>query len=402
MIIRVATLTGDADREPVVALRLGASPDVNLVLRCVDRVELLVAIRGGELDAIVAVGSPLWLDRQSSEEARAAGVLFLGAASDQDGIDRLTALGAELIPLDDPVEEVIELCGRLTATPRPPASLPPSVAPKGRLIAVWGPKGSPGRTTIAIELSAQLATLEPQTLLIDGDAYGGDVLQLLGVSDELPTIVWAARMAAKEELDAARLMFELRRAGERGPVLLPGITRADLWPEISEYGWGRLLTVARATFEATVCDVGFCLEPQLSLYAASGEARNRIARQTIGEADRVVAVCRAEPVSIKSFLWAYEELKTLVEPDNIVIVANRVRPANQGEVSEVLRMHTGKRPVAYLADRPRELERGVLAGKSLAELHPGSDICTGVKAVVAALGGRVKPSGVLMRLAGRT
>lgn len=60
--LRIVTLSGDPQLEPSLAVRLGSHPVVELVMRCLDRVELLGAIRGLELDAIVSVGAPTWLD----------------------------------------------------------------------------------------------------------------------------------------------------------------------------------------------------------------------------------------------------------------------------------------------------------------------------------------------------
>ena len=45
----------------------------------------------------------------------------------------------------------------------------------GKLIAVWGPTGAPGRSVVAAGLAAHLADLGLHTVLIDGDVYGGSV-----------------------------------------------------------------------------------------------------------------------------------------------------------------------------------------------------------------------------------
>ena len=43
----------------------------------------------------------------------------------------------------------------------------------GRLVAVWGPTGAPGRTTVATYLACELAGLGVSTVLADADTYGG-------------------------------------------------------------------------------------------------------------------------------------------------------------------------------------------------------------------------------------
>lgn len=398
--LRIVTLAGDPEAEALLAGRLGAHRDLDLVLRCVDRVELLATIRGGSLDAIVCVGVPAWLDRQSANEAADAGIRLVGLSDDSMEIERLKRLGAAILPSDVSPSSIVDSCSVVAPeAPAPLTSAQPRL-PKGKIIAVWGPKGAPGRTTLAVELAAELSSSEPETLLIDGDPYGGDCLQILGVIEELPTIVWAARMAAKEELDGARLSLDLRRAGRSGPVLLPGLPRSEMWPEVSDYGWRQLLTVARASFRFTVCDVGFCLEPADSSLPGAGEGRNRIARTAVREAERVVAVCRCDAVGVKNFLWGFEQLRELGRDDDVVIVANRVRPAEQRALGDLFRKHLGKRPIAYLPDVPTEFGRALQAGVPVREMKRGSDVTAGIRSLAASLGARIPSVGMMARFAG--
>ena len=48
------------------------------------------------------------------------------------------------------------------------------------VVAVWGPTGAPGRTTIAVTLATELAALGI-TVLVDADTYGGSVAQAVVV-----------------------------------------------------------------------------------------------------------------------------------------------------------------------------------------------------------------------------
>src|SRR5919106_238222 len=224
-LMRIATLAAEPEHEARTASWLSGRADCELVLRCMDRLDLLAAIRGGGLDAVVAIGVPTWLDRQCVQEIAQRGVTLVGLVGSSNGAERLTDFGG-----------------------------------------------------MALELASELSVTEPSTLLVDGDTYGGDVLQLLGMTEELATLVWATRMASKDELDASRLMTALRRARASGPVVVPGIPRAELWPEVSHFGWQQLVAAARAAFGFTVCDVGFCLEREGLVYAGESGGRNRLAR----------------------------------------------------------------------------------------------------------------------------
>jgi len=252
---------------------------------------------------------------------------------------------------------------------------------------------------VAIELAAELAANHKDTLLIDADTYGGDILQFLGIVEELPTIVWAARAALRDELDGARLALDFRRAGRAGPVVLPGLPRSDLWADISQGGWRRLIELARIAFLYTVCDVGFCLESDIPSFSPGG--RNQITLETIEAADHVVAVCRGDPVGVKNFLWAYEGLRESADPDGVVIVVNRANPGDERQIADLIKRHTHRRVNVIIPNRPQLFARATAAGVSVRELDAGSEISAAMRALGSIVGGRVRADSLMARLAGK-
>jgi MinD-like ATPase involved in chromosome partitioning or flagellar assembly len=392
--IRIATIAYNHDAEVAVASEVSERLDIELVMRCVDRAEVLAVIRGGDIDTLLCVGIPHWLDAHLMDEARRAEVRVLGLATDPLEAEMLRVLGGVLLEPGSGLDTV------LVQRQGPPVAPPPvPQASSGRVIAVWGPKGAPGRTTVAIELAAELAATEPRTILVDGDVYGGDIAQMLAIVEELPTIVWAAQRASTDELSQVILEENLRRVDRSGPVVLPGVPRADVWSEISEFGWKRLLQTLGGLFSYVVCDVAFCVEQPAS--GPASRDRDAVARSTVTNADRVVAVCRADPVGIKSFLWAMEDLKELVDLDNVLVVANRVRTGEEQEVGYVLKKHLGKRPRVVFRDRPSDLAAAVASGTPIRDLKPSSEIAIATRDLAAALGADVPARGFLSKLGGR-
>lgn len=391
------TVSGDPDREATFAAELAAEPRIELALRCVDRTELIAAMRAGGVEAVVFVGLPGWLDPQTTYEIVNAGASLIGLLDDEADAVRLQRLGGVQLPATASPHDV------LVASAEDLSSAKTAVIPRdgelGRLVAVWGPKGAPGRTSVAIEMAATVALADPSTLLVDADPYGGDVLQMLGVMEELPSVVWATRMAEKGELDPGSLLIELRRAGRRGPVFLPGLPRPELWAEISEYGWRRLLEIARSAFHFVICDVGFCLEPESPSYTASSLGRNGIARLSVGEADHVVAVCRADPVGVRSFLWAFDHLEELVDPASVIVLLNRARSSSAREARDVIDRHIGKRVRAILPDRPADFARAVMAGRPVMGSNAPRDLTDPLRDLAMAVGAEVPPRGILTKLA---
>lgn len=116
--MRIVTLAGDPEREADLAARVSNRHDVELLLRCVDRIELLAALRGGGIDAVVSVGAPAWLDIQAAREASRAGVRIVGIVSNPIEGDLLAPLGATLVPGDCSIEEVLDRCAH--DGPEPP------------------------------------------------------------------------------------------------------------------------------------------------------------------------------------------------------------------------------------------------------------------------------------------
>lgn len=398
--MRVVTLAGDSEREADLAARFATQPGVELFMRCVDRVELLATVRGADLDAIVAVGAPGWFDAATAREALRAGIRIVGVADNALEAELLEGRGAQVLDASIEVDAIMSACR--TAQPKAPAPVAQQPLQRaGEIIAVWGPKGAPGRTTVAIELACALAATGEETVLVDADPYAGDVLQMLGVVEELPSLLWGVAAAADDQITSATILGELRRIGSKGPLVLPGLPRAELWTEIGEFGFANLIKLLANGSRFVVLDIGFCIEDATHTGSARNN-RNRMARATLERADRVLAVCRADPIGLKNFIWSFDSLREIVDEDRISILLNRSHAAEHRETVELLERHTGRRPVIAIPDRPSECRRALTQGGSLHEVRPSSDICTQVRVLTEKLGGRVKPRGLMAKLAGRS
>lgn len=392
--LRLGTLAGDLERETTFVTEIASDPELDLVLRCVDRVEALAAIRSGAVDAFVAVGVPEWFDFQLLEEARGGDIGLLGLASDPIEVERLEGAGFRVLSGEDRRD--------LAAVARSIYKHPFGDGERkgeGRLIAVWGPKGSPGRTTIAIELSAALGQTGRAPALIDSDPYGGDVLQLLGVTHELPGIVPLVRELARGEGRDPEWSARLHRAWRGGPALVPGLVRPELWEELSPFGWGELLKIVRRDFGFGVFDVGFCLERGADVVPGT-PSRNEIALATVAEADHVIAVLRADPIGIKSFVWAMREYPDLLDREDVLVVANKVRSGEERDVKRLVRRYLGRPVFASIPDAPGAFARASWTGTPLMLSEPGGPVAEASRRLADAVGARVPGRGLLTRMAG--
>lgn len=278
------------------------------------------------------------------------------------------------------------------AQQRHEAVQPAHSRPSGRVIAVWGPHGAPGRSTIAINLAAAHAENGSRVMLVDADSYGGAVTTLLGIADSAPGLAAACRLAGAGSLDAAELGRLATPVGRTAPLhVLGGLNNPARWPELRADRIQATLEQCRAAADVVVVDVGFNLETDEELASDFvGPRRNAATIATLEHSDTVIAVTDASPVGVSRYLRARLQLNERLSPNTEVIaVANRVRqggaggePANQ--VREALRRFGGIESVQLLPHDERAIARAQAAGLSVLEAAPRSRFARSIRALAEA------------------
>ncbi|MFP5371594.1 MAG: CpaE family protein, partial [Actinomycetes bacterium] len=320
MAVQVFTaVTGAAWEAALVGALDRADHGVTVVRRCVDVSELLAAAATGTGQAALLSAELRRLDGDAIARLAAAGVAVVGLVEPGDdraaerlrqwGVPRVLPADAEPGTIAAALRKAVKgasPAGRDVADPR--AALPareergaPDERPVGPgcVIAVWGPTGAPGRTTVAVSLADEAARLGLSTLLVDADVYGGVVAQMLGLLDESPGLAGAARLAGSGTLDGdavVRLAWAVR------PRLrvLTGLSRADRWPELRPRAVAAVLEEARRLAACTVVDCSFSLEDDEELsFDTAAPRRNGATLTTLAEADVVVAVGAGDPVGLQ-------------------------------------------------------------------------------------------------------
>lgn len=382
--------------------------------RCVDLPDLIAASRTGlSRVAVVSAGLP-GLDADAVATLRGAGVEVVAVldASDADVGARLARLGVTHCLPDDleGLEDAVRAAARgpapegdaATSAPvEPDGAVAGQPAPAdGRLVAVWGPAGAPGRTTVAVAVAAELAHRGVPTLLVDADPYGGAVAQHLGVLEEVSGLLAAARAANTGRLDSAALA-QLCRSVDGGPRLLTGLPRADRWVEVRPAAFEELLGQARRLADRVVVDVGFSLEEDGDPYAPAPR-RNGMTLDTLERADELVVVGSADPVGLARLARGLVEVAERCPEVPTVVVVNRSRPSLGWAEREVRGMVEGFHRHARVCFVPEDREtadRAVMTGRSLVELGE-SPLRAAVAALVDTLVGTAPGGGPTTR-AGR-
>jgi MinD-like ATPase involved in chromosome partitioning or flagellar assembly len=374
---------------------------ISVVRRCVDIVELLsVAVAGHARVALVAGGLPD-LDADAVARLHAAGVAVVGirAGDDARSGDRLHALGIGYIVADGADAAVVAAVVREAATsssagaelpaysdPIGDAATPastggsaretPAPSREGRVIAVWGPTGAPGRTTVAIALADEIARLGAAALLVDADVYGGTIVSRLGILDDASGLLAACRAATGARLDGDALA---QLACRVAPALhvLTGIPRAHRWPELRPSGITVVLTAARQLADWTVVDCGFSLETDEELsFDSMAPRRNGATLAVLDCADTILVVGAGDPIGINRLVHALDELRDAGiagPPAAARVVVNKVRAgAVSGtadeEIVAALRRFAATVPDALLPYDGAACDRSVALGRLPSEV----------------------------------
>jgi MinD-like ATPase involved in chromosome partitioning or flagellar assembly len=368
------------------ALRvLGAPPAGAVVLkRCVDLADLLATAATGQARAAVVAAALPGLDADSVAALRRSGVAVvvvaepgppggnqLAGVHETLSAHHVGTLGSVVSAAAASADEPAEAPGG-SDTDAGPLAGPrdeEAVREPGRVVSVWGPTGAPGRTTVAVNLAAELASRGHDTLLVDADGYGGAVAQHLGVLDEVSGLLSAVRLANTGQLDVPRLASVARSAG-RGLRVLTGLPRTDRWPEVRPAPFDTLLETARSLSAYVVLDLGFGLEQEASAYGSSAPQRNHMTVAGLDHADDVVVVGGADPVGLARLARGLVDLPEAVPAATTRVVVNRVRASlgwGEHEVRAMVEGFLAPASMHFLPDDSAAVDRALVAGRPLLE-----------------------------------
>ena len=253
----------------------------------------------------------------------------------------------------------------------------PAAPRPGQIVAVWGPAGAPGRSSIALGIASEAARAGVRTLLVDADPYGGVQAASLAILDESPGLAGAVRRADQGDLDVPDLVERCLQVAP-GLALLAGISRADRWPELRPDPLDRVLTLARQVAELVVVDCGFSVEDDEELsYDTSAPRRNGATLATLACADHLVVVGGADPIGLLRLVRGLAEIDTIRTPARRTVVVNRLRESAVGRrpedgVAAALQRFAGLADVWFVPDDREAFDRAALQGRTLAECAPQS------------------------------
>ena len=357
-----------------------------LSVRCSSADELASQLAQTVPDFVILAASTRYLNNRLIVEADATGVRIVALVATDSERRYAASLGLlEVVAADaDWAEIEMLLLGH-------PGAQDGAAQPRnGTVIAVWGPAGAPGRTSMAICLAAELATAGVTVALADVDTHSGSIAPALGLLDEAPGFAAACRLAGADALTR----LELERIGQRYLTargsfwVLTGIGRPSRWPELSGERVTAAIASCREWVDYTILDTGASLENDEEISSdLFAPRRNGATIAALRAADEVVAVGAADPVGLSRFLRAHVDLLETIDTDRITVVMNKLRasaigPGASGQVRQTLQRFGGIANPVLVPHDQAAFDGAILTGRTIVDVAPKSPARVAIAALV--------------------
>jgi len=358
--------TGSCEGFEKLCESLAGHPEIELVGATMSVAEGAAALAGGHLDAVLHAtrGATLPADELAAIREHSRAPVILVASSSSAGLldQALDADIADVLLLPQLVENVVFAIRKATHTTRRHHD-GGSSGRHGKIVTVFSPKGGTGKTVTATNLAAACAKFEGRkTLLLDLDLQFGDAAIMLGIEPE-KTIY--DLVVAPGELDTEKLAgYTTKHAC--GLEVLPAPLRPEDAELVTEAKLGRLLEVARESFDVIVVDTSpFFHGPMLA---------------TLDRTDELLLLCSLDVPTLKNLRLALQTLDLLSFPKQRVrIVLNRSNSKvgmKPNEVEGALGMK-----VRFEIPSDRAVPLAVNRGNPVVIAEEGADVSKAIKSM---------------------
>src|SRR5256714_1456818 len=351
---------------------LPSHPETEMVGMSTSVAEGAAALAGGHLDAVLHAtrGASLPADELAAiREHTRAPVLMIASGGSSPLLEQaLDSDVADVLLLPQLVENVVFTIRKATHTTR--RHHDSGSGRHGKIVTVFSPKGGTGKTVTATNLAAACAKFEGRkTLLLDLDLQFGDAAIMLGIE---PDKTIYDLVVAPGELDTEKLAgYTTKHAC--GLEVLPAPLRPEDAELVTEAKLGRLLEVARESFDVIVVDTSpFFHGPMLA---------------TLDRTDELLLLCSLDVPTLKNLRLSLQTLDLLSFPTaRIRFVLNRANSKvgmSKKEVEGALDMK-----IAFEMPSDRAVPISVNRGNPAVLGDSGSEFAGAVKRLAQGL---VKP-----------
>lgn len=348
--------------------------------RCVDSVDLMSAIHLGLANKVVISAGFENLNSTTISSAKKLGCDVYGIylENDVDSLEKLVGVGVKsnfaidetdvekslkgLINLLLNVSEIDKFSNELEDLSQVPG-----------LVCVWGTNGSPGRSSVAINLSFSLASKNFPTLLVDLDAIVPSLAPALGLISEVPGVSSLVHDALKGRLSQESIEKNVIEVNP-GLHVLTGISNPKRWPELRTEGLIQVLKLCSQMYANIICDLSAVLPESTDSSLNDVDIFRRFDHipKVLEISSRNIFVLSATPLSLIRASEALEALQEINKSEPLIIL-NKVNEINLGQkyestVEAILGRWVNSGSIYRIPDRPEIFAESWMRAESVQDL----------------------------------
>ena len=359
---------------------LNDNSQIKIRRRCVDSVDLMSAIHLGLANKVVISAGFENLNSTTISSAKKLGCDVYGIylENDVDSLEKLVGVGVKsnfaidetdvekslkgLINLLLNVSEIDKFSNELEDLSQVPG-----------LVCVWGTNGSPGRSSVAINLSFSLASKNFPTLLVDLDAIVPSLAPALGLISEVPGVSSLVHDALKGRLSQESIEKNVIEVNP-GLHVLTGISNPKRWPELRTEGLIQVLKLCSQMYANIICDLSAVLPESTDSSLNDVDIFRRFDHilKVLEISSRNIFVLSATPLSLIRASEALEALQEINKSEPLIIL-NKVNEINLGQkyestVEDILGRWVNSGSIYRIPDRPEIFAESWMRAESVQDL----------------------------------
>lgn len=359
---------------------LNDNSQIKIRRRCVDSVDLMSAIHLGLANKVVISAGFENLNSTTISGAKKLGCDVYGIylENDIDSLEKLVGVGVKsnfaidetdvekslkgLINLLLNVSEIDKFSNELEDLSQVPG-----------LVCVWGTNGSPGRSSVAINLPFSLASKNFPTLLVDLDAIVPSLAPALGLVSEVPGVSSLVHDALKGRLSQESIEKNVIEVNP-GLHVLTGISNPKRWPELRTEGLIQVLKLCSQMYANIICDLSAVLPESTDSSLNDVDIFRRFDHipKVLEISSRNIFVLSATPLSLIRASEALEALQEINKSEPLIIL-NKVNEINLGQkyestVEAILGRWVNSGSIYRIPDRPEIFAESWMRAESVQDL----------------------------------
>lgn len=252
------------------------------------------------------------------------------------------------------------------------------------VIAIWGPSGSPGKSTVAANIATELSLSGQKVLLIDLDTLAPSLALGLGLVDTPAGLSACLRLVeqGRFSIDEYHRLTIAIALGRHELRFMPGLSAPHRWPEVSPERFAKLLESVSGLVDLVVVDLAQATQFKSQIFHPSTSMnmdpdRDDLLKEVLLRADKLVMLTGADPIAAQRFMQSQEYLSEVAPNRDQYVVVNRFRTGALGanakeELEQTFLALTKLRIDGFIPEDRENIDKAMLNGLPLALLKRSS------------------------------